>query len=431
MRKRIFPLLLSFLLILVVASPISAATIQFASGQLASGAAPSRGVIAVSSDKAAFYVVVPSRGSEPDSAPEAAVYGPFLSGELGRKNKTLSDVEITADGKTALFSHSIDPAIFFVDITQPLTPKVKGHLEPSFEPQGIALTADSRYALVTGNKFTNKIASIDIQSMSLVEEFTLPVDNSDPASPQDRYAVSVVTAPNGTVIAVDYFEHSIYTLLIDNTGHLSFVNTYRYFVATDGTASETRDSADFYCATPSNAVLAPDGQTLLIIDRNYYSKPMDPERYNVGVFQLTGPGELEFKGAVTGLTRVPNSVAFDASGKKVYLSGNGGIADGDTDNGNDKLTLLKITAPGVVSLDQAAFADLNRQSCDYRFGIDSLAIQGDLIVAGYDSYTKSPYHLSIIDGISQKALYINDLGLIYSVKAIPPLKVFLPITIRQ
>lgn len=451
-RKQILFLFVSAILVLAAASPINAAVPQSTPTTI-----PSRGVIVASSNQAAFYVVYPFRGNEPNSAPAAYVYGPFLSGELGTNetspgvlNENLFDVEVTPDGRTALFSNFPESTVYFVDITQPLTPQIKGHTKISFFAEDMAVTADGRYVLVSDGGFAPKIASIDIQSMNIVEEFALPVDNSIPETPVNRTAAAIAVASNGTVIAMDYSEGKIYTLLIDNTGHLSFANSYQYFIKTDGTVSETKDSVDFKKIHPVNVALAPDEQTLLILDVSYYTETnINPKLFEVGVYRLTAPGVLEFKGAVTNLTRATQSAAFDASGEKAYLLGNNGVAFpavGDmnlnsfqtsgvaVDNENDKIVLLKITAPGVVTLDQAIFADLGRQSSSQLFGVDALATQGDTIVAGHSTFslsTGSEHHLSIIDGVSQKAQYITGLGEVAGVKTIPLVKLFLPAIIQE
>jgi len=66
--------------------------------------------------------------------------------------------------------------------------------------------------------------------------------------------------------------------------------------------------------TPSNVVIAPDGQTVFVCDAAPYNNDPgyvnDNPRYAVGIYQIVAPGVLSFTGVITNLTRAPQSIAF-------------------------------------------------------------------------------------------------------------------------
>ena len=71
----------------------------------------------------------------------------------------------------------------------------------------------------------------------------------------------------------------------------------------------------------------------------------------MGIYQVTGPGNLAYKKLVTGIPTGTQSVAFNAAGDKAYVMSNSYLTPA-------RLSVLDITAPGDVSFNTAEAATL-------------------------------------------------------------------------
>ena len=138
------------------------------------------------------------------------VYGPYLSGTLGSCGGGVFDVAVTPDGKTALISNFGDAAVFFVDVSNPLSPSVIISLTMPMFAEDIAISHDGKFALVTDGGFNRYVASIDIISRTLVYTADLGT----------RYANAVSIAPDGTVILADYFSGEVHSMILEPSGVL-------------------------------------------------------------------------------------------------------------------------------------------------------------------------------------------------------------------
>lgn len=291
------------------------------------------------------------------------VHGPFLAGELGESGGALLDVAVTPDGRTALITNFGYQAVYFVDVTQPLTPSVITSVTLPLLAEDIALTHDGRFAVVTDGGTDSPIVSVDVLSRRLAYTLSLPALN----------AQAVDIAPDGTVITVDFWNGMIHALRIDAAGALTLTHTYTYTLKPDGRVGGE------ISPHPSNVGIAPDGQTVIICDGFAYNPPAN-SRFDAGVYRITAPGVLSFTGVITGLTRAPQSVAFSADGHEAYLHGNSGnnVLD-DT----DELAVLTIDGPGQVRLKANDTADLLRITEGQLYGVDTIAVANGKAYLGY------------------------------------------------
>ena len=163
------------------------------------------------------------------------LHGPFLQGKLGFRGNT--DVVVTPDGKTALISARKDRFIYFVDISNPKEPSIKGNVLMPINPSGIAISADGKHAVAFGaGQF---IVVIDIETMSMVDLFDLA---------KMGFGFGEL-APDGTVIIGSFGQQSIGVLVLSENGELTF--------------SGSLDLTE-YALAPAGITVAPDGITVLI-----------------------------------------------------------------------------------------------------------------------------------------------------------------------
>jgi len=226
---------------------------------------------------------------------------PLLVGELGSMGGGRYDVVITPNGKTAMVSNFGDSTVYFIDTSTPSSPYVSGSITLSFFAEDIALTPDGTYALVTDGGFAPKIAVIDVEDQSVVEEYTVPVDEEDEEAPS-YYHNAVSVAPDGqTVLTADYFNGQVNCLTLSSDGHLSYVSTI--------------DVSNGGYIRPVNLTISPDGETVVVAsvgDADYMAFP---------VLTITGPGQVELTDMVTPQLDLTGaqSVVFNRSGTKAYL----------------------------------------------------------------------------------------------------------------
>lgn len=336
-------------------------------------------VITVNISDASMHVV---------NATENRVYGPFLAGQLGEPNEGLLDVAVTPDGKTALLSNFGAEKVYFVDVTNPVSPSFLGSVDTPMFAEDIAITPDGQFALVTDGGTvgsSNLIASIDIDGRTLADTLNLGT----------REAQAVDVAEDGTVIAANYGGGSLETLAINAAGQLNHIQT---IITTYGSEP----------ARPINLGVAPAGETVIV---------MYADSDGVGVYRVTAPGTLNFVEDITGLPGGQQSVAFTPAGDQAFV-----VSEGPT--GADQLSVLDITGPGMVSLNEAGAADLLSDVFGSLFGVDVIAIAADKAFVGHPaaSGTTMTNQLSVVDlgDYSVSGLEVAEFP--HGVAALPPMR---------
>jgi DNA-binding beta-propeller fold protein YncE len=265
------------------------------------------------------------------------VHGPFLGGQLGTSGSLL-DVALTHDGRTALIANWDELKVYFVDVSNPISPVLLGHVDLTtipLPPEDIAITHDDKFAVVTDGTPSTSVVSIDINSRSVADNQTA------------TEAEAVDVAPDGTVIVVGNGSNTVETFTIDNAGVLTFGASY-----TDGLDN------------PINVSIAPDGQTVIVCNGTDDT---------VAVYRITSPGTLEYKGTVSGLPGLQQSVAFNHNGSKAYVL--------SLDPSPDQLSVLNITGPGAVSIEAAPAATLFGDHIGW-FGVDAITVVGNTAYVG-------------------------------------------------
>jgi len=318
-------------------------------------------------------------------------HGPFLKGRLGSSGGGNFDIVVTPDGNTALVSNFGDSRIYFIDITDPVEPVLLGTVQMPMFAEDIAITPDGRYALVTDGAFAPYIVSIDIQARQVVEEKVEPGVNVN----------AVEIAADGTVVAVNYFEGKVFTFLIGQDGKLTYVGSHgSYYVRLNG---DLTDDDRAHLVRPVNLGISPDSKTVLVADvapYNMEDTPLDPvpdtvgnTKFVIAVYEITSPGQLEFKGLLKDIPRAVQSFAFDRLGTKAYLLGNNGRML-DRQEGSpmmpeefDRLMVANIAGPGQVTFDNEHFASLGRYSGSQLFGVDSLVVHRGKAYASYSTFS--------------------------------------------
>jgi hypothetical protein len=356
------------------------------------------------------------------NAGTGVVYGPMLQGQLGSDGGRRLDIAITPDHKTALISNFGDSAVFFVDVTNPISPSLITSVTLPFYAEDIDISADGKYALVTDGSFSPRVASINVPSATLVYTAELST----------RYANAVVVAPDGTVIVADYVNRALHTLLLDEMGVVitngnTYTNSYPGFAITD-TAGLLR---------AVNLGLAPDGQTVIVCDATTST---------VGIYRIVAPGVLTFAGVVAGLhgafpeheTFSPGiqSVAFNAAGDKAYAVVNS-MEDITGTLFGDRLAVLTITGPGQVSLEAGGAVTLPHRSSSQLFGADTLAVAGNKVYVGYPSLSGPDVTrpLAVVDltnfGVTATMVLSKAVSTPTGVASIDPHRLFLPLVFNN
>ncbi|PKO16134.1 MAG: hypothetical protein CVU39_08900 [Chloroflexi bacterium HGW-Chloroflexi-10] len=385
------------------------------------------------------------------------VYGPFLVDEFAvydeitgdRLSNSLFDVVVTPDYKTAIVSDFGNSLIHFVDISEPLKPTYLSRVKIDMFAEDLALSPDGHFVLVTDGGFAPHIYVIDVQTRTTVYQLVLPsFPDFTGEGFNNGYANAVDIAPDGTVIVADYFNGSIHTLLLEEDGKLTFTGTHRYYLTDEGEITHTF-SADIELMRPVNVAIAPDGQTVLVSNVGTYTDTTQEQytkQYEVGVFQITTPGEVEYVDSVINLPRAMQTITFNESGDKAYMSGNAGYsydknATPTEEYLNDGLYVLDVLGPGEVVFNPDESADLLHYTSSQLFGVDGIAVyEGNAYVSyptnSLDGNLYPVRFLSVVDlrtfeltqvyfGLSEN--FYGPIGL--GVRPFYPKQVFLPILI--
>ena len=308
------------------------------------------------------------------------IHGPFLKGRLGYDQ--IFDIAVTPDGKTAVILVGFPSVVYFVDISNVMAPTILGalptHLYPLY-PYDIAIDAKGKYALMVSEDYYT-IRVIDIAAMELVDEFYSP----------DSCHSSVEIAADGTVITTCNDEPQVTSLTLADDGQLSLVATH-----------DLRN----YPFYGRNIAIAPDGKTVVVSGTHeplFYGKALKPERqkeepdptYPLLVLEITKPGHVKIKSMLDDIPRIVQAMAFDRTGKHVYMLGNNGYVSSMhkplpapvLDTEMDLFMVADIESPGVVNFNPDVLVNLHRKSSDIYSGLDSLVVRDDKAWVGYANY---------------------------------------------
>lgn len=292
------------------------------------------------------------------------VSAPFLVSELGSSGGGTFDVVITPDRKTALLSNFGDKTVHFVDISNRTAPSVLGSVTLSFYAEDIALTPNGRYALVSDGGFSPRIAVLDVQNLTLVEEFVSPDLNPDPAITEQPLFNAVAVAADGqTVLTADYFGGKVDTLTIDAAGHLTYVGGID--VSNGGTVS------------PVNISISPDGKTAIAACPASATAPAVPaDNMRFPVLEISAPGVVTLKSFVVTGARITasQSIVFNSSGTKAYAL----CVQEDPDPADliaplNAIVELDVAGPGAASA-SGVTVPVDFIGTSQLFGVDTLAL---------------------------------------------------------
>jgi len=316
------------------------------------------------------------------------VSGPFLAGELGSQNNSLLDVVITPDRKTALISNFNDSKVFIVDISRRSAPVVLGSITTSFFAEDLALTPDGRFALMSDGGFSPKIAVIDVKNVTLIEEYTSPDIDPDPASTSyDAYFNSIDVAADGrTVLAADYFNGKVHTLTINDAGHLTFAGSI--------------DVTDGGTLRPVNVTISPNSKTALVSvvssDPDNTDTLYAADYMRFPVLEITAPGVVAFKSFVATAARITacQSIVFNSLSTKAYALCTQEDPDvTDLMPPNNTIVELNVGYTSTVS-DSGNTTEVGFIGSSQLFGVDTLALDrynrylyvSNMTVSGAKSY---------------------------------------------
>ena len=298
--------------------------------------------------------------------------GPFLNGQLGTASY-LRDVVLAKNGKTALLVNSNDKKIFFINLSKLSSPSVLGSVTLSFIPQGIALSPNQKYALVTGAAGNPKIASIDVKKRAVIQEYNL--------ASLGFYAQSVTIARDNRTVIVGDFQHRavLYFLMNPKTGTLGFIN-----------------SLNITPSSPLNVAVSPDGKTVFAVCSVVQSagQSLGP------LFSISAPGIVAYTGKLNAPTADIDSemgAVFSKDGKKLYvLTCLAADADGHYQH---MIYVFNITAPGIAaysgdSIKIHDFTDFTRLG-----GVDTMAIEpgGKFLFISNHTYQTDVNRIAVVD----------------------------------
>jgi len=312
------------------------------------------------------------------------VYGPFLQGQLAAyRGADVLDIALIKKGKQALISTFGNARVHLVDLKDPTNPVLLGSLDLPFAAEDIAITRDSKTALVTDGAFSPFVAIIDLKTFTLTNVIDLG----------SMSAQAVDISRKNIVILADYWGGMVHYGKLNKmrTGFESLRS-----IALCAGAPDNQTDCEGPLGWPINVTISPNGRTALIA--NAWGGVLF-------VFEITKKGDL-IPGTPFILTGLPGgpledydggnqSIAFQ-NNKTAYvtaqrwdLPGNadairtpGGFTFPDADGVRpDQLCLINVLKPGQTQYVTARFTLLN--SCPGQFyGVDTLAIMGKHALVG-------------------------------------------------
>jgi len=129
-----------------------------------------------------------------------------------------------------------------------------------------------------------------------------------------------------------------------------------------------------------------------------YSDVVTQTLYSVGVYKITGPGELSLTGVITDLSRATQSIAFSPTGDKAYLSGNAGLPDLYTKSFPPaQMSVVDILGPGQARLEIDGAADYPRFQGSQLFGVDTIAVANGKAYLGHPTISGITSYLRVIN----------------------------------
>jgi len=326
-------------------------------------------------------------------AATGTVYGPFF------KFDQLFDVVVTPDNSTAIVSCFVESTLYFIDLSNPKNLTLIGSVEINYFAEDLDVTPDGKYLLVTDGGFTPRVTSIDIQTRTIVDEYTMGTylgldEYEDELWDIYAYANSIAISADGrTVLAADYFEGQIAVLLLNPaTGKLSYVGNVPVHIH------------------PVNVSISPDGKTAIAVGYPREITPADvndnslaktdetefssgfPEILNIsapGVVSYVGEVPVEFS-PITDEIWISNygnntfgqSVVFSPDGKKAYVKSQLDIF------------ALNVVSPGVVTAGNTISVGPLVGGTSGLFGVDVLDIDMNGRCLYFSNHT-------ISDGVEQ------------------------------
>lgn len=278
------------------------------------------------------------------------MYGPFLAGKLGSPAGGLCDVDLTSNGCLALVSNFRDRTVYFIGLANPSVPKVLKAITFSFFAEDIVITPNQKFALVTDGGATPKVASLNLVTRTLIQEFDL--------TPFSAYACAVAVAKdNKTVITADYFTMAADVLLMNpTTGKLNY--SYAISLAP---------------SRPFNVFISPTGKTAFVV-----SSTADRATYGFGaILSITGPGAVSFSSwlpAPSADIHWGHCAVFSKDGKKLYVLGSL-TADPVTGFSDHYVYVYNVTLAGTLVYTGTAIRVYDLTATSDFLGVDTMAIE--------------------------------------------------------
>jgi DNA-binding beta-propeller fold protein YncE len=364
-------------------------------------------------------------------ADKRSVQTSFLSGEFGASTGDLFDAVVSPDGKTAIVSSFGAMKVHFIDLSRPSIPRHQGSLELSFFAEDIDVTPDGRFALVTDGGFSTKVAVIDVQKRTLVEEYnsnptpdTPPVQKARPDTARTSEALMDTVAPacfnavavakdGKTVLGVDYSGCKIHVLTLDAKGHLTYVKAIDMPTAVDGNGNT------FSTLRPINVTISPNGKTALVAcgaANNSVTWMAFP------VLQISAPGQVALSQLATSSTHLTaaQSIAFNPSGMKAYAfctqENPTNLLPDDPAYPRNVIVELNIQDPGVAACGRVFPTDFVGSS--QLFGVDTVAMdpEGRYLYVGNMTLSGAKKQIQILD--AAKGTWVKTLS--FPAVTVPP-----------
>jgi len=276
------------------------------------------------------------------------ISAPLLNGEFGSYGGGLFDVVISPDGKTTVVSNFGDSMVYFIDTSNPSSPRVRGSAEIGFFAEDMDVTPDGKYLLVTNGGFASRIAVLDLDTQKVVK-------NDAPKNTLYHNAVSV--SPDGkTVITADYFANYVHVFTLNASGILQY-----------------KDSIEVY--RPVNLTISPDGKTVIVASA---SSPNTGE-LTYPVLEIKSPGNVRLSQIVTqnaGL-RGAQSIAFNQAGNRAYIHCTAPVPDPypvDPDYPGPENVILELKKNFMGNWETGKMIPVEIYGTSQLFGVDTMAM---------------------------------------------------------